>query len=140
MRALLDASAVLQVIKSFEDEKALHVFDDNYVLDLTKYEVGNGIWKEYALQHAIREEECYEFLRSLHTVVDRAETLVPDHQNLSEIAQLAAKEKITFYDASYIAMAKSRKLAVATEDSKLSRVASKHAKTKSTKDLTSCRD
>jgi predicted nucleic acid-binding protein len=137
MRALLDASAVLQVIKSLEDEKALRAFDDNYVLDLTKYEVGNGIWKEYALQHAIREEEFHEFLGSLRIVVDRAELLVPDHKNLLEIAQIAAKEKITFYDASYIAMAKIRKLALTTEDSKLLKVASRHAKTKSADDLIS---
>ena len=43
MKTLLDASAVLEVIKSFEDEKALQAFDDSYVLDLTKYEVGNYI-------------------------------------------------------------------------------------------------
>jgi predicted nucleic acid-binding protein len=137
MKALLDASAVLQVIKSFEDEKALQVFDESCVLDLTKYEVGNGIWKEYALQHAIREEEFHEFLASLRTVVDRAEHLVPNQKNLSEIAQIAAIERITFYDASYIAMAKIRKLPLATEDSKLWKVASRHAKTKATKDLLS---
>jgi predicted nucleic acid-binding protein len=137
MRALLDASALFQVIKSFQDETALRVFDENYILDLTKYEVGNGIWKEYALQHAIREEEFHQFLDSLRTVVNRAELLVPDPRNLLEIAQIAAKEKITFYDASYIAMAKIRKLALVTEDAKLSKVASRHAKTKSTKDLIS---
>jgi len=137
MRALLDASAVLEIIKSIEDEKALRLFDDSYVLDLTKYEVGNGIWKEFALQHAIQEEEFHEFLDSLRTVVDRAELLVPDSKNLLEIAHIAAKERITFYDASYIAMAKSRKLALATEDTKLSKIASRHTKTKSTKDLIS---
>ena len=137
MRALLDASAVLQVIKTFEDERALRVFDENHVLDLTKYEVGNGVWKEYALQHAIREEEFHEFLDSLRTVVDRAKPLVPDPGNLLEIAEIAAREKITFYDASYIAMAKIRKLALATEDAKLSKAASGHVKTKSTKDLIS---
>jgi len=77
MRALLEASAVLQVIKSLEDEQALRVFDDNCVLDLTKYEVGNGIWKEYAFQHAIREEKFNDFLVSLQTVVNRSELLVP---------------------------------------------------------------
>jgi len=135
MKALLDASAALQVIKSLEDEKALRVFDDNYLLDLTKYEMGNGIWKEYALQHALREEEFQEFLALLRTVVNRAEQLVPDSETLLEIAKIAAKERITFYDASYVAMAKIRKLALATEDSKLAKVASKHAKTKSTDDL-----
>ena len=136
MRALLDASAVLEIIIRLEDEKALRLFDDSYVLDLTKYEVGNGIWKEFALQHAIQEEEFHEFLDSLRTVVDRAELLVPDPKNLLEIAHIAAKERITFYDASYIAMAKTRKLALVTEDAKLTKIASKHAKTKSTNDLT----
>jgi len=135
MKALLDASAVLEVIKNFEDERALQLFGDSYVLDLTKYEVGNGIWKEYALQHAIQEDEFHEFLDSLRTVVGRAKLLVPDSTNLLEIARIAAKEKITFYDASYVAMAKARKLVLATEDSKLLKVASRHAKTKSTDDL-----
>jgi predicted nucleic acid-binding protein len=137
MKTLLDASAVLEVIKNFQDEKALQVFDDSYVLDLTKYEVGNGIWKEYALQHAIQEDEFQEFLDSLRTVVDRAKLLVPDSTNLLEIAKIAAKEKITFYEASYVAMAKVRKLVLTTEDSKLSKVASRHAKTRSSVDLVS---
>ena len=135
MKALLDASAVLQVIKEFDEVKALRVFDDSYVLDLTKYEVGNGICKEYSLLHAIPEEELQDFLDSLRSVVDRAKLLVPDTKNLSEIAEIATKEKITFYDASYIAMAKNRKLVLVTEDSKLLRVASRHAKTKTTRDL-----
>jgi len=137
MKALLDASAALQVIKDLEDEEALRVFDDNYLLDLTKYEMGNGIWKEYALQSAIREEEFHEFLTLLRTVIGRAEQLVPDSETFLEIAQIAAKERITFYDASYVAMAKIRKLALVTEDSKLSKIASKHAKIKSADDLTS---
>jgi len=137
MKTLLDASAALEVIKSLKDEEALRVFDDNYLLDLTKYEMGNGIWKEYALQHAIREEEFHEFLALLRTVVDRAEQLVPDSETLLEIGQIAAKERITFYDASYVATAKIRRLALATEDSKLSKIASKHTKTKSADDLTS---
>ena len=137
MKTLLDASAALQVIRSLKDEKALRVFDDSSLLDLTKYEMGNGIWKEYALQHAIREEEFQEFLASLRTVVYRAEQLVPDSETLLEIARIAARERITFYDASYVAMAKIRRLALATEDSKLAKVASRYAKTKSADDLTS---
>lgn len=137
MKALLDASAALQVIRSLEDEKALRVFQDSFLLDLTKYEMGNGIWKEYALQHAIREEEFQEFLALLRTVVNRAEQLVPDSETLLEIAQIAAKERITFYDASYVAMAKIRRLALATEDLKLAKVASRYAKTKSADNLSS---
>ena len=60
--------------------------------------------------------------------------MVPDSGNLLEIAKIAAKE-ITFYDASYVAMAKARKLVLITEDSKLLKVASRHAKTRSTGDL-----
>jgi len=137
MKSLLDASAVLQVIRSFEEEKALRVFVDNFVLDLTKYEVGNGIWKEYVLHRAIGEEEFHEFLGLLRTVVARAGLLVPKPENLSDVAKIAAKEKVTFYDASYIAMARVRKLALTTEDGKLAKVASKYAKTTATKDLLS---
>ena len=52
--------------------KVLRMFNDSYVLDLTKYEVGNGTWKENSLQHAIQEEEPYELLDSLRTVIHRA--------------------------------------------------------------------
>jgi predicted nucleic acid-binding protein len=135
MKSLLDASAVLQVIKSLDEDQALRVFAENHVLDLTKYEVGNGIWKEFVLHRAIEADEFYEFLRLLRTVVARAGLLVPDPETLSNIGEIAAKEKMTFYDASYIALAKIRKLSLTTEDAKLAKAATKYVKTRTTKEL-----
>lgn len=135
MRFLFDASAVLQVIRGFEEEKALRMLGENCILDLTKYEVGNALWKEHVLHSAITEDEFHEFLDLLRSVVVRAKILAPDPENLSDVAGVAAKEKITFYDASYIAIAKIRKLTLITEDGRLAKVASKHAKVATSKDI-----
>jgi predicted nucleic acid-binding protein len=132
MKYLLDASSVLQVIKSSSDEQdALRVFSENSMLDLTKYEVGNALWKEHTLHKSMEESEFREFLSLFGRIVQRTQLLSVDAQELPQVADLAAKESITFYDASYVMMAKARNLILATEDARLEKVASKYTKTTS---------
>jgi predicted nucleic acid-binding protein len=112
------------------------VLAESCILDLTKYELGNGIWKEYSLHQAMREEEFHEFIGLLRNVVDKAGVLTPNGRDLSDVAEIAAKEKITFFDASYITLAKIRKLTLVTEDGQLAKTASTYTKTSMSKHLT----
>jgi predicted nucleic acid-binding protein len=137
MKFLLDASAVVEIIRTLDEEKALRVLSENSILDLTKYEVGNAIWKERVLQKAIQEEEFEEFLSLLRSVISRTNTLLVDAETLPEVGRLASGEKITFYDASYIAIAMARKLTFVTEDGKLGKVALKHIKTAASNEIAS---
>jgi predicted nucleic acid-binding protein len=130
MKSLLDAGYVLWAIKSPSDEEdLLRLFGENCMLDLTKYEIGNGLWKEHTLHKSIEEDEFREFLNLLGRIVQRTEVLSVEADELPQVADLAAKERITFYDASYIVVAKTRNLVLSTKDARLEKVASKYTKT-----------
>ena len=137
MKFLFDASSMLQLIKSFDEEKTLHMLGENCILDLTKYEVGNALWKELVLHQAIEEDDFREFLNLLRKVVIRTKMLAVEPQKLSDVGRVAAEERITFYDASYIIVAKIKNLTLITEDGKLARAASKHTKTAPSRDIPS---
>lgn len=128
MKFLLDASSLLQVIKNFREERALRLLSENCILDLTKYEVGNALWKEQMLHQAIEEEELQEFFGLLRGLVLRTNVLTVDARKLSDVARIAAKERITFYDASYVAVAKAHNVTLITEDRELTDAASKYVK------------
>lgn len=135
MRFLLDASSMLQLIRSLEEDASLRVLSEGFVLDLGKYEVGNALWKEHILRHAITEGEFHEFLQLLTNVLLHTKILRVEAQNLSDVAKIAAKETITFYDASYIEVATDQKLTLITEDAKLAKAAAKYTKTAKASDL-----
>lgn len=102
---------------------------DNCILDLTKYEVGNALWKEQVLHRTIGEDEFREFLDMIRSVVRHTKVLAVEAEKLSDVAEVAAKERITFYDASYVTVARAHSLTLITEDSELTSAASKYAKT-----------
>ena len=132
MKHLLDASHVLWAIKSSAtEEDLLRLFGENCILDLTKYEIGNGLWKEHTLHKSMEEDEFHEFLSLFGRIIQRTQILSVEAEELPQVGDLAAKERITFYDASYIIVAKTRNLTLATRDARLSKVASKYAKTAS---------
>ena len=131
MKFLLDASYVLEAIKCMDEGEALRLFGENCILDLTKYEVGNALWKEHTLHQSMEEEEFREFLSLFGRIIPQTQVLSVEGKDLPEVADLAAKERITFYDASYVIVAKSRDLPLVTMDAQLRKVASKYVKTTS---------
>jgi len=135
MKFLFDASSMVEVIKSCEEENTLRLLSDNCILDLTKYEVGNTLWKEHILNRAIEADEFRELLDLLRTIIPRTKVLSVDAQDLPDVAEVAEKERITFYDASYVTIAKAQNLTLVTEDTNLAKAASKHTKTVPAKDF-----
>jgi len=135
MKFLFDASSVVQVIKSYEEEKTLRLLSENCILDLTKYEVGNALWKEHMLRRAIEADELKELLDLLRTVILRTKAISVDAQDLPRVAEVAKNEGITFYDASYVIAAKVQNLTLVTEDANLAKAASKHTKAVHAKDI-----
>jgi predicted nucleic acid-binding protein len=135
MKFLLDASSTLQLIQSFAEDTTLHILKESFVLDLGKYEVGNALWKEHTLRHTLTEDEFHEFFRLLTSVILQSKILRVEAQNLPDVAKIAAKEKITFYDASYVQVATSQKLVLITEDARLAKTAAKYTKTTTTNHL-----
>jgi predicted nucleic acid-binding protein len=119
MKALVDASALLLLVKHADAAKLADMAADLTTLDLASYEAGNGIWKQVRLLKLISEKDAratHEALVGLlsHTSIVRGEEL-----DCTRAMDLAVKKGIAYYDACYIIAAESLKLPLATEDRKL---------------------
>jgi predicted nucleic acid-binding protein len=114
MKYLFDSSAIFRAIK----ENKIETLAGNYTLDLARYELGNIIWKDCALQAKISEKES----KMLIQVVKRTLTIMNVlgiAGSEEEILDTAIQHKITFYDAAYAQLAKEKELHLITEDSRL---------------------
>ncbi len=114
MKYLFDSSAILKAIK----ENKIELLVGNSTLELARYELGNVLWKNFALQAKATEQEVKNLVKIIKQVLNMME-IAQITCNEQEILQTAAKLKITFYDASYAYFAKTKGLTLITEDSKL---------------------
>ncbi len=112
---LLDASAVYPVILRMREKvmEYSHIFS---VLDLTFYEVGNVLWKEFRRGRLENRKVVVEMFEEFFSEVNVRR--MPD---MSDILELAARENLTFYDASYLIAAKKYGIKLVTEDRDLLR-------------------
>ncbi len=119
MKALVDASALLLLVKHADPTKLADIASDLTTLDLATYEAGNGIWKQTRLLKLISEKDArstHDALIALlsHTSIMRGEEL--DH---TKAMDLAIKKGLAYYDACYVIAAESLKLPLVSEDRKL---------------------
>lgn len=96
------------------------------ILDLTVYEACNVFWKEHVKLHKISENEALiacdaSKALSQYTTLYRITDL-----NVKEAMKIAVENNITFYDASYIALARKLKSPIASEDSDIIATAPKY--------------
>jgi predicted nucleic acid-binding protein len=114
MKYLFDSSAIFRAVK----ENKIEVLTENCTLELARYELGNIIWKDHALQAKISEQESKLMAKTIkHTLAIM--NVIGIASNEEEILDIAIKLKITFYDASYAYFAKAKELRLITEDSRL---------------------
>jgi hypothetical protein len=65
MKCLFDSSFIFRAIK----ENKIEFLAQNYTLDLSRYELGNIIWKDHALQSIISEQEAKTLAKTIkHTL------------------------------------------------------------------------
>jgi predicted nucleic acid-binding protein len=114
MKHLFDSSAIFKAIK----ENKIEILVGNYTLELARYELGNILWKNFALQTKVTEEEIKVLAKIIKQTLKTME-IIQISCNEQEILQTAAKLKITFYDASYAYYANIKNLTFITEDSQL---------------------
>jgi predicted nucleic acid-binding protein len=115
MKFLFDSSAIFRAIK----ENKVEVLAGNYTLELARYEMGNIVWKEYALQAKISCQELKLLAKTIRRTLSLMEEVLGAAGGEEEILELAGKLKITFYDASYVYFAKAKGLQLVTEDLRL---------------------
>lgn len=116
MSVLLDASALLNVVRSLGPD-ALNYIKGCYELTLTPYEIGNAIWKETTLLGRLAVDEALTLLNLISLIHRYLNIVNPD--NTVAMFKLAHELRLTYYDASYIAVASELGLALVTDDTKL---------------------
>ncbi|MGC8998721.1 MAG: type II toxin-antitoxin system VapC family toxin [Candidatus Bathyarchaeia archaeon] len=114
MKYLFDSSAIFKAIK----ENNIDVLVGNCTLELARYELGNVLWKSFALEGKATSTEIKSLARIVKRVLGIMEVLQIDCSE-EEILEMANKAKITFYDASYAFYAKAKNLTLITEDAQL---------------------
>ena len=122
-----DTSAVYDLI----DKGGVIDFDDGATIGLSKFEVENVIWKQFTLRHKISMDDALILIKAATIFLGNLTMLDPDP---SDTLKFAIKEKITFYDASYIVAAMQSQSILVTEDKIQKEVARKYLQTESVKD------
>jgi predicted nucleic acid-binding protein len=119
MKALVDASALLLLVKHAEPTKLAEMASDLTTLDLATYEGGNAIWKQVRLLKLIDEKEARSAHEAFIGLLSHTSILRGEDLGSSKAMDLAVKKGIAYYDACYVTAAQSLELPLATEDRKL---------------------
>jgi len=114
MKYLFDSSAIFKAIK----ENKVEVLVGNCTLELARYELGNVLWKSFALEGKATSAEIKTLAKIVKRVLSVMEVLQIGCSE-EEILEAAAEAKITFYDAAYAYHAMEKNLTLITEDSQL---------------------
>lgn len=138
MKYLLDTSALLPLVVRRGKQLIVEAsHEDLATTDLAIYEACNSLWKLATLMKSISIEDAVD---TAITIKDLAIKGVIKPINFMKIdfsstLQIAHREGLTFYDASYITIARSAEATLVTEDEKLKKTASKFVKTITYSDL-----
>ena len=138
MKYLLDASALLPLITGRGKQLIVEASHENLVTtDLAIYEACNSLWKLAALLKTMLLEDAVDVATTLKNLVMRnvIQTINLAKLDFSNTLNKAYKERLTFYDASYIAAAERTEAILVTEDEKLRKAAGKLVKTITYADL-----
>jgi len=127
-----DASSIVNLIK----RGLIKPFSNGISLDLALYESLNAIWKEYQLLKKLDKDSASLFVDIIEAVFNVVRVL--SIRGLEkEIFNLASKEGLTTYDASYLYIALKNRFILVTDDEKLKNKASKYVKVVTSSELAS---
>lgn len=115
IKYLLDTSALYPLLRRLGKD-AIPLLKHMAILDLTKYELGNVIWKEYKYSLIKKWDKLLDEWSEILSAITEL-TLYVDE--IKEIENIAIKKNITFYDASYIYKAKKHGLKLVTRDQEI---------------------
>lgn len=126
---IFDASAILNLARRNDLEKARQGKTSSLIF----YEIGNSLWKEAKLLKRITLEEAIFSINSIVNFIEQEMTTIrPDYDHALEIA---IKNNITFYDASYISLAIKLNDILVTDDKSLAMKIQNIVKVKSSREI-----
>ncbi|MEM2342391.1 MAG: type II toxin-antitoxin system VapC family toxin [Candidatus Bathyarchaeia archaeon] len=111
MKYIFDSSSIFRAIT----EDKIEVLAGNYTLNLARYELGNIIWKRRMLLNDLERDEYKRLMEIIKGTLNLME-IIDINCHEANIAELAENLNLTFYDASYIFLAKSMVIPLVTED------------------------
>ncbi|MEM2941703.1 MAG: type II toxin-antitoxin system VapC family toxin [Thermoproteota archaeon] len=137
MKAIVDASSLILMMKHFKEAELLKKLNDAATLDLAAYESGNGLWKWVSLKKSVSLDEAKSLIATLKKVfsMDGFTMISWRELNHPAILDLAVENNITFYDACYIMASVTLKIPLITEDEKLEKAAAKYTEVLSWRDF-----
>jgi len=119
MKHVLDSSAIALILKKLGGE-SIEVLEESATVDLAAYELGNILWKEYALRRLIGLEEAVRRAEQIAKILEVIQLEnIKSAEEFKEVMKLAAQLDLTFYDASYLYLAKKTGMPLVTEDKEL---------------------
>lgn len=133
---LFDASSLVVLIRR-EGRKADEQIGEARILDLTRYELGNWLWKEVTILKSVTRDEAKLLATKALSTLKRIPRIATGDGDFVETLGIASKEHLTFYDASYIQAARQNKLTLVTEDRALARASCQYVPTKNVVDILS---
>jgi predicted nucleic acid-binding protein len=118
---LFDASSIMLLAKR-SPESASEVIEGELVLDLTRYEVGNAIWRLHRLIERDGAPAAVEAAAMAHDLMALTEeTGVDGEEGMRATMRAAYETGLSFYDSAYLSTAASMGLVLVTEDAQLRR-------------------
>jgi len=119
MKHVLDSSAIALILKKLGGE-SIEVLEESATVDLAAYELGNILWKEYTLRRLIGLEEAVRRAEQIAKILEVIQLEnIKSAEEFKEVMKLAAQLDLTFYDASYLYLAKKTGMPLVTEDKEL---------------------
>lgn len=119
MKYLLDTSTIAVLLARYK-EKALDILKKCATLDLAFYELGNIVWKEYALFKRITLEEALSRASEAYTIIQTMKVYsITKPEEYREIMSTAVTLKITFYDSAFLTISKINNFKLVTQDREL---------------------
>lgn len=119
MSYVFDASSIL-ILTSELEEKVVDLMKDNFTTSLAYYEIGNALWKECTVTARIRVGEAIKVLKFIFSMLNFMKIIpTKDVEFGIKVISNANKLKITYYDATYLTVAKELNKILVTNDKKL---------------------
>ncbi len=112
---LIDTSAFYPLIRRLR-LGIVDIVEHLVVLDLTLYEIGNTIWKEYKRGLVENPKKTMEMFS---LILESIEQVRIKPEWLNDILETALRHNLTFYDASYAYVSMRYNLVLVTEDNDL---------------------
>lgn len=125
-RHLIDISSLMLLMKTANIQIELDFLKVSSILDLTFYEIGNTIWKMTCLTKFLTKKESEVLRNRIQVVLAKTDRIYSETSSFHRIFDISEGENLSFYDASYLLVAKEKGLVLLTEDEKLRTKAKKH--------------